>query len=478
MTHPRRRPRPTYGRPTRWTATLSAIAVVLTFVIDRPSDAQTQTQTEVGSEVRNGTAKATALVQRVAPGVGQAEIGVSTGTAVTQLTNSLAQATAQAVDLGLLGTALTVETCGTAGPISDADLPQPTSADNRNGDASTVRELVGLPGAPAGVGRMAATAVGEAPEAAADAQVAAVEIAPGFRIGAGSAHTVTRVLPGEGREAVATVDVSLDLGPLLRLSGMRWEARHRSGVESLSEGSFEILDAGSANLPLPTSDLTALEAAINGTLALTGVSIRFPRVERVVEPVDLVRVTPLRIELRDPPLQGAVLGPILDLTREQRGRLFDSLVAAYCPSSTALLVGDIGLSIASGTGVLVIELGGVEATSGDFLAESPFGAPVTPAEERSDTLGVGRPSVGAGGPDTAAPEEHLASSSGSAGPLREVCVSVHPLNRRSCSFGAAGTVGVLGLLATVSVAGADLVQRRRHRDAPHTGPDQAEVEGH
>ena len=153
-----------------------------------------------------------------------------------------------------------METCGSAGPISDADLPQPTSTDNRNGDASTVRDLVGLPGAPAGVGRMEVTAVGEVPEADADAQVAAIEIAPGFRIGAGTANTVTRVLPHKGREAVATVDVSLDLGPLLQLSGMRWQARHRSGLEPLAEASFTITNAGSASIPFPTADLPALEA--------------------------------------------------------------------------------------------------------------------------------------------------------------------------------------------------------------------------
>src|SRR5688572_11604164 len=60
----------------------------------------------------NGTAKATALITRVAPGVGSLELAISQGIAVSQLQNNLTQAQAQTLDLGLIGTTLTAESCG------------------------------------------------------------------------------------------------------------------------------------------------------------------------------------------------------------------------------------------------------------------------------------------------------------------------------------------------------------------------------
>jgi len=424
-------------------------------------------------EIRNGTAKAVATVAKIAPGVGQLELGMTMGTAVTQLTNDLAQATAQTADLGLIGSSLTSEGCDGGATLTPDQLPQPTSVDNREGDASRTRDEAGAEGSPAALGRMHVEAVEDAPASRALASSTSLGSPDVLRIGGGDAEARTRVLPGEGREATASVTSSLSLAGALRLDGMRWDARHRTGTDPLAEGTFELGRAELGGVPLPTEDLATAEAAINEALAQTGISISLPRVQRLVEPADLVRVTPMRIEIRDSPLGKTVLGPALDATRDQRVQLFDDLVALSCDSASALLVGDIAISVASGTGFLTVDLGGVQASSADLEIGNPFGViePFEPGDVSIPGIGVGgassAPGIGAAPVPGISPPSTVAAAPAprtvparATGPVEELCESLHP-NRSACSDGAAAAVGVVGLLATVGMAGADVARQRR-----------------
>src|SRR3954453_15592776 len=84
----------------------------------------------------NGRATAQSQVMRVAPGVGNLQLATTTGVAVSQVSNSLAQAQAQAIDLGLIGTAATAEGCdGSPGALTPDQLPKAVVVDNRKGDA-------------------------------------------------------------------------------------------------------------------------------------------------------------------------------------------------------------------------------------------------------------------------------------------------------------------------------------------------------
>src|SRR3546814_11318411 len=88
--------------------------------------------------VANGTAKATARVARVAPGVGSLSLAIRAGIAVSDLQNNVAQSEAQAIDLGLIGTTLASEGCSGDPILPAALLPKGTRIDNRQGDASLV----------------------------------------------------------------------------------------------------------------------------------------------------------------------------------------------------------------------------------------------------------------------------------------------------------------------------------------------------
>src|SRR3954447_1948941 len=137
---------------------VTTTVVVLLGLLPATAGWSQQSPTETGT-IRNGTAKATALVSRVGPGVGNLELAMRGGVAITQITNSLAQATSQTEDFGLIGSSLTAASCRGGDPtLKPENLPQPTSVDNRKGDAQLSRDESGTTGQSFGLGRMEVTA--------------------------------------------------------------------------------------------------------------------------------------------------------------------------------------------------------------------------------------------------------------------------------------------------------------------------------
>jgi hypothetical protein len=422
----------------------------------------------------NGMAKATAIVTKVAPGVGSLELALANGIAVAELKNHLTQAQAQSLDLGLIGTTLTAEGCRDAALTAD-ELPQPTRVDNRKGNAAATSDEVPLADSTLGGGRESARATATLASAVA---TSAASVAPVLTVDGGQAEATTEVVDGAARQAHASVRVNLDIAGAVELGGLHWDALHRTGADPVAVASFDVGSAKLLGVPLPLDSLTTLETTLNTALAATGISLTFPRVERFEEPTDLVRITPLRIVLKDSPAGKAGLGPVLDLTRQQRFDLFNQLSDAICDAAGILLVGDIGMSIASGTGFLAIEVGGAEAISGDLVVEDPFGPPVAPPAGPSlppvlsDPVVPGVPTVGPVAPPAAGPVSPPAQRVVDVGPLEEHCETIHPFRAPSCSGGALLPLGLIGLVATVGVGGLDWQHQRRRRSglAPDPTP--------
>ena len=142
-----------------------------------------------------------------------------------------------------------------------------------------------------------------------------------------------------------------------------------------------------------------------------------------------------------------------------------------------LLVGDIGVSIASGTGFLAVELGGAEAISGDLVAGNPFGpatAPQGPLATPPSTPGVPPPPAVVASPalpPAAAPPAERTETVAAIGPLEQLCETIHPFRSPSCSEGAMAPLGALGLAATVAVGALDWRHQRRRlaQTAPASG---------
>lgn len=423
----------------------------------------------------NGTAKATAVLTKVAPGVGALELGVTSGIAVSEVTNALAQAQAQTLDLGLIGTTLTAEDCeGGAGYARPDQLPAGTRVDNRKGDAAVAHDDIPLAGAALGGGREEVRATTTPMAEAVATSVAS--FGPVMRLSGGRSWARTEVVDGAARQARAVVEANLQIAGVVDLSGLRWDAFHRTGDRPDASATFDIGTAKVLGVPIDLDSTRAVETALNTALAPSGISLTLPTVERFTEPTDLVRVTPLRVVLKDSPAGKAALGPGLELTRSQRERMFDELVGFYCQSAGLLLVGDIALSVVSGTGFLAIEVGGAEARSADLRFENPFGAPIVPPGEVLPG-GAAAPLA----PGAVAPAHDVATPGGSGraatrpaavvGPLETVCETIHPRGAPSCSTGALLPLGLLGLAATAVVGGLDWRhQRRRLATLRSAGP--------
>lgn len=411
--------------------------------------------------IDEGTATARAAVFNVAPSAGSLAFDISAGETIAETAGGLGQAQAQAADLGLIGTALTAEPCDGGEPsFSPETIPGPLKIDNRKGAASADdSELPPLfPGLGAGHKQVSATVT---PSSRASVTFLEAEVAPLLELAGGYAVSEAEVFAGEGREARATVTVSLGIADVVDITGLRWHAEHRTGGKDRKEGGFTIDALQVLGVPIPTDDVTAAFEAVNAALAPLGLRIDPPKVEQLTEPIDIVRVTPLRLLVADTPL-GAAVRPALDLTREFRSAMFDQLTAALCDTASLLLVGDIGVGILSGSGSLVAEFGGVEATTANVAAGNPFGS--APAggfgSTGSGPVGGASPIV-ATRPGGATPGGAVLTSP--VGKTTKVCQSVHPFRWPACSHGAAGLVGGVGLVVTGAVAVLDLRRRRTHR---------------
>lgn len=441
-----------------------AIVLVAAMLLG-PSAATAQDSTPETGEIGNGTARAAALIARVGPAVGNLQLAIRAGLAITQLTNSVAQATGQTLDLGLIGTALTAESCDGGGLVTPNQLPQPTDIDNRGGAAHKAEDETGAPSGSVSIGNKAVSAGIEPVRGAATTTATLIDIPGVLEISAGLATAVTEVLPGEGRQATATVGVSLKLGGI-ELSGMEWRAFHRTGVDPAAEGSFTLADVAGIPLDIDLGQLSAVEDLLNTVGAPLGVSIEFPRVERVFEPTDIIRVTPLRVSLRDSPLGLALIAPIKTAAQPSIDKTFDAVTSAICQAGAVPLVADIAASVVAGSGSLILEVGGVEASSSPFASDTPFGEippmveppTIVPSPSPGPTAANAQPPTNRSATTTATSQEIAAPptvASSSSGPLEAFCASVHP-NGSSCSQGAALALGLLGVLVTLSLAGYEI----------------------
>ena len=271
----------------------------------------------------------------------------------------------------------------------------------------------------------------------------------------------TGVVDGNAREAHATVSADLDIAGLIKLTGMTWDAFHRTGKDPKATASFDLGTGSILGAPIPRDSETQAETAINSALAYTGHQHHLPEGGALHDPgrphpddADADRPAGLagrqgRPRARPQPHPGPA---------EQ---LFTQLASTVCDLAAALLVGDIGLDVASGTGFLVVEIGGAEATTGNLVLDSPFGkigpAPTSGAFPQLIPPAIVPPGL-ATFPGPLGPISSPAQRTSSIGPLVDHCQS-------------ANTLAAHGLLDRRPAArGADRPGRHRRRGRPRLAP--------
>jgi hypothetical protein len=213
-----------------------------------------------------------------------------------------------------------------------------------------------------------------------------------------------------------------------------------------------------------------LQDAINKALETTGVTVQLPMVQHITAPNDFVQVTPLRIELKDSPAGKTALGPVLNATRAQREQIVNEIATTACQLAGGLLVADITLDVLSGTGFMIIDIGGAFASSGQVDYQNPFGdiAPFTPPGNA--TVATGATTTGAavpgasGAPASNATTKPL-SNIAQVGPLATICETISPAKRPACSKGLGVPLALFGVGLTSGVAYLDWRRQRRLRAA-------------
>lgn len=416
----------------------------------------------------NGNAVAQAAVMRIAPGVGSLGLATTTGTSLAQVRNKLAEAKAQAVDLGLIGSSLTAEACdGSPGALRPDQLPQPVVVDNRNGAASASKDESPIAGSALAGGRKEASA-DNTPSSHADVTNVVGSVGKTVTLSGGRSDAEARVDPGKAREADATVSVDLDIAGVVQLHNAQWHAFHRTGEGAKQEGTFSVASTVAGGVPLPTDQLAPLQDAINNALTTSGITVQLPVVQHITQPNDFVQVTPLRIELSDTPAGKAVLGPALNASRAQREQIFNQIAAVACQLSGGLLVADIGVDIVSGTGFMIIDIGGASASSGQVDYQNPFGtiAPFTAVEAApfaNAGTATGSSAAGASSGATPATTATKPTSIAQIGPLATICETISPAKRPGCSRGMGVPLALLAVGLTSGVAYLDWRHQRRLR---------------
>lgn len=458
-------------------ATVVAIAAGAT-----PAVAVSSTSTgDPSASFVSGTAVATSQAFQIDPRDAGLAATITFGRSVAQYRNELAQASSQALDLGLIGNSLTVQCSSLPPPLTAGQLPKPITAESDQGESEDDQNSGGV------ANEFFTTVVGNehvsatpAPneDAYANYDSGLVDIPGTIALHGLSSSSHAHLYPGHAREADSTADVTaLDLGGVVQLGGLHWATSVRTGTEAASSSTFTVSTVSIGGTKLPTASADSVAAAfnaVNKALATSGLHVTIPELSHAD---GVLAMTPLSIGIDHSALGKMVLVPILNLVHT----VFDPVATAVnkVACSFGSLYGAVNLIIAGldGVGQFDLDIGGTTAMTNDATYADPFGNPGTPSTivppAVSATSSAPPPTgggIGAGGGGGAVPPLPSASGAPAPVPVPQVadvassCSTTSPAGRPACGRGAGLAVGLIALAALGGIAGADFfVVRRRRR---------------
>jgi hypothetical protein len=254
------------------------------------------------------------------------------------------------------------------------------------------------------------------------------------------------------REGLGTVTIGrLALGGgVVVLEGLRWEVHQRTGKLDDAGGSFSVkgITIGGTNLAPPTvGQLAAALQQVNDALKPIGLRLDAPTAH-----VDggVASVGPLGIHVQASEPGRAVGAPLVGAIQPVRDPITSGIIKASPEAGGLVTIGDITIGALTGKGGLDLQLGGGSAyTEGERFA-SPFGSfdlAVSAVALGADTSPGVTPAVGT----EPAPVAGSGGARAKAGKVELAGARHEP----GTTGGAAAMVGLVGLLAVLSMAGAD-----------------------
>jgi hypothetical protein len=413
-----------------------------------------------------GQGLAIAQTDRVDPRSGGLSIGITFGISIAAHQNQVAQASSQAIDLGVIGTTMAAPGCTNSpdeqpgDPTLPADKqPQPMQVDSRSPDAERTKDE-DESAAPIPIHKHAEAT--EAPFGKSVTTTSPMGIPGVLEVGSGIATSYSGLLEdGKTREAKAVTDISgITFPGGIGLSGLHWEATWRSTDGGEPKGVFTIGSAtGPLGAPIPTNDPTATITQMNAALKPLGFQIDPPSAR---EAGGVLFVDPMGISVIPSPQRDQAAAGLFAGIQPVRESLFDALLKADCSNATPITIMDIVVGSITGAGAFHISLGGVQASSGE-VAANPF------------QLGVGGVKLGNGGtnlpaagstgdgsggttfmpgttggstPSGTAPPAAPAAGGGTAAPAKTVAAS-KPAGERGGALAGVGLAS-LGMLAALA----------------------------
>lgn len=326
--------------------------------------------------VKPGRGLALAETQKIDPRTGSLSFAITAGRSIAGHQNTVAQASSQAYDYGVIGQTAAAKGCdGGNSSLPDESQPHAVQVDSRQPNPTQDVDEDKVPVPAHKYATANATPYGEA------ITTTAPQTIGGFiNIGGGVATAHSGLVENATqREAKAVSDVSGISIPLagVEMSSMHWEATWRStDPENGVTGLFSIGSASIGGQALPTNDPSQTLVQINGALAAIGVSMVPPTAHKAG---DIIFVDPMGISIFQSPARDALLFPVLGGVQPVRQDLFEALLAQDCGNATYITIFDIVAGPFTGGGSFSVILGGVQASSGDAFDNAYCLACNTPA---------------------------------------------------------------------------------------------------
>lgn len=315
-------------------------------------------------------------------------IGVNLGRSVASFTEGQATSRADALDLGALPQ-LYGETSACPGEtpvLGKAVLPPKTIADSQDAGSEASRRVEAfmpdfagnLTRASAGfqdaiaTGQPSATALTDTPSQ--DAAIFQL-VDPHTKV------TASRVNGLREASAVMWADKLTIMGGLIVLREPRWEAVARSGTFKGNQGSFTFSGATvlgvNRTFDQATGDVKSFAKGLHDMLSNLGLYLDYPTVTEIEGGV---KVSPMQFRITNMPLGITSLGPFIAQLQPLREKLVEDL-SKECTNRAGLQLLDLVLQLLSGSGNVLIPVGGVEASTKPTV----FPAAVIPTDGSAGT---------------------------------------------------------------------------------------------